>query len=71
MGVRKKQKDVQAFRGQIISPGRPSVAWRQDRVRFWQVIATGAKTRVAGEAAGVSEPVAHRWFRHACGVNPL
>ncbi|WP_229791108.1 IS30 family transposase [Zhihengliuella salsuginis] len=45
-------------------------ARREDRVRFWQAIAVGAKTREAGQAAGVSEPVAHRWFRHAGGVNP-
>ena len=70
MGVRARQKRVQAYRGQIVSPGRPTVAWRQDRVRFWQAIARGAKTREAGNAAGISEPVAHRWFRHAGGVNP-
>ncbi len=70
MGVRARQKRVQAYRGQIVSPGRPTVAWRQDRVKFWQAIAQGAKTREAGDAANVSEPVAHRWFRHAGGVNP-
>ncbi len=70
MGVRGRQQRVQAYRGQIVSPGRPTVAWRQDRVEFWQAIARGAKTREAGNAAGISEPVAHRWFRHAGGVNP-
>ena len=63
-------KQVRAYRGQIVSPGRPAVAWRQDRVRFWVAIAAGKKTREAGDAAGVSEPVAHRWFRDAGGVNP-
>jgi hypothetical protein len=29
-----KQKKVRAYRGQIPSPGRPTVAWREDRVRF-------------------------------------
>ncbi|OYN85898.1 IS30 family transposase [Parenemella sanctibonifatiensis] len=70
MGVKERQKRVQAYRGQIVSPGRPTVAWRQDRVRFWAAIARGEKTSAAGVAAGVSEPVAHRWFRHAGGVNP-
>ena len=70
MSVRNSQKQVRAYRGQILSPGRPSVAWREDRVRFWVAIASGAKTRDAGVAAGVSEPVAHRWFLHAGGVNP-
>lgn len=70
MPSRNRQKQIRAYRGQIPSPGRPSVAWREDRVRFWVAIASGAKTRDAGVAAGVSEPVAHRWFLHAGGVNP-
>ncbi|GAA4727145.1 MULTISPECIES: IS30 family transposase [Micrococcales] len=70
MSVWDRQKQVRAYRGQIVSPGRPTVAWRQDRVRFWIAIAAGKKTREAGDAGGVSEPVAHRWFRDAGGVNP-
>jgi IS30 family transposase len=65
-----RQKRVREYRGQIPSPGRPTVAWREDRVRFWAAIAAGVKTREAGVAAGVSEPVAYRWFLHAGGVNP-
>lgn len=65
-----KQKAVRAYRGQIPSPGRPTVAWRQDRVRFWAAIARGDKTEDAAVAANVSSPVAFRWFRHAGGVNP-
>lgn len=70
MGVVERQKMVRAYRGQIVSPGRPSVAWREDRVRFWAAVAGGAKTEQAGVEAGVSGPVAYRWFRHAGGVNP-
>ncbi|RFA06588.1 IS30 family transposase [Subtercola boreus] len=70
MGSGNQQKQVRAYRGQMVSPGRPTIAWREDRVRFWAAIAEGAKTRDAGVAAGVSEPVAHRWFVHAGGVNP-
>jgi transposase, IS30 family len=70
MGVWERQRAVQLYRGQIWSPGRPTVAWRQDRVRFWVAIACGEKTEAAGVAAGVSGPVAFRWFRHAGGVNP-
>ena len=33
-------------------------------------IARGVKTEEAGVEAGVSSPVAYRWFRHAGGVNP-
>ena len=70
MGSTNKQKAVRAYRGQIPSPGRPTVAWRQDRVRFWAAIARGDKTEDAAVAANVSSPVAFRWFRHAGGVNP-
>ncbi len=70
MGVRKRQREVQLYRGQIPSPGRPTVAWRGDRVRFWAAIAEGVKTEDACVEAGVSGPVGFRWFRHAGGVNP-
>jgi hypothetical protein len=65
-----RQRVVRAYRGQIPSPGRPTVAWRADRVRFWVQISRGAKTEDAADEAGVSGPVAFRWFRHAGGVNP-
>jgi len=65
-----KQRRVREYRGQMPSPGRPSVAWREDRVRFWAAIATGVLTDDASQAAGVSAPVGYRWFRHAGGVNP-
>ena len=68
---RNRQKDIRVYRGQIPSPGRPSVAWRADRVRFWAAIARGAKTEEACVEAGVSAPVGFSWFRHAGGVNPL
>jgi Helix-turn-helix domain len=70
MGVRERQELVRAYRGQIVSPGRPTIAGREDRVRFWAAVARGAKTEHAGVEAGVSGPVAFRWFRHAGGVNP-
>ncbi len=71
MGTMKERlREVQLYRGQIPSPGAPTVAWRQDRVRFWEAIARGVKTDVAAQEAGVSSPVGYRWFRHAGGVNP-
>ncbi|WP_353941058.1 IS30 family transposase [Streptomyces sp. HUAS MG91] len=70
MGAVERHKQVRAYRGLMPSPGGPSVAWREDRVRFWTAIARGAKTEVACSAAGVSGPVGFRWFRHAGGVNP-
>jgi IS30 family transposase len=70
MAYGQRQKRVRAYRGQIPSPGRPTIAWREDRVRFWDGIARGLKTEDAGIEAGVSAPVAFRWFRHAGGMNP-
>ena len=67
---RNRQKDIRTYRGQIPSPGAPTIAWREDRVRFWAAIARGLKSDEAGVEAGVSSPVAYRWFRHAGGVNP-
>ncbi len=68
--MRERQREVQLYRGQVPSPGRPTVAWREDRVRFWTAIARGVKTEDAAVEAGVSSPVGFRWFRHAGGVNP-
>jgi IS30 family transposase len=68
--MRERQRQVQLYRGQVPSPGRPTVAWRADRVRFWAAVAAGLKTEDAAREAGVSSPVAFRWFRHAGGVNP-
>ena len=68
--MRERQREVQLYRGQVPSPGRPTVAWREDRVRFWAAVAGGLKTEDAAGVAGVSAPVGFRWFRHAGGVNP-
>ncbi len=68
--MRERQREVQLYRGQVPSPGRPTVAWREDRVRFWAAVADGVKTEEAAAVAGVSAPVGFRWFRHAGGVNP-
>ncbi len=68
--MRERQREVQLYRGQVPSPGRPTVAWRADRVRFWAAVARGLKTEDAAGEAAVSSPVAFRWFRHAGGVNP-
>ena len=71
MGVRERQQSVRAFRGQMWSPGRPSKARREDRIRFWEAIASGASSEDAGGEAGVSQAVGSRWFRQAGGMPPL
>src|SRR5438132_13130350 len=68
MGVGKRQQAIRSMRGQIWSPGRPSTARREDRVRFWEAIARGASSEDAAFDAGVSQAVGSRWFRHAGGM---
>jgi len=62
---------VRAMRGKVWSPGRPSTARREDRVRFWGAIAAGLSSEDAAAAAGVSSAVGSRWFRHAGGMPPI
>jgi hypothetical protein len=70
MGVGPQQRRVREYQGQMPSPGRPTVAWREDRVRFWSAITRGLRSEEAAVEAGVSPPVGTRWFRHAGGVGP-
>jgi IS30 family transposase len=71
MGVGKRQQEIRAFRGQMRSPGRPPVARREDRQRFWAAIARGLSSEDAAVQAGVSQPVGTRWFREAGGMPPI
>jgi IS30 family transposase len=50
------------------SPGRPSVARREDRQRFWQAIARGLSSEDAAVSCGVSPAVGVRWFRQSGGM---
>jgi transposase, IS30 family len=71
MGVRERQREVRAFRGQMWSPGRPSTARHDDRVRFWEAIARGLSSEDAAGEVGVSQAVGSGWFRQAGGMPPL
>ena len=71
MGVRERQQAIRAMRGQMWSPGRPSVARREDRQRFWRAIAAGRSSEEAAAAAGVSQAVGSRWFRDGGGMPPI
>jgi IS30 family transposase len=66
-----RQKAIRAMRGKMWSPGRPSTARREDRVRFWEAIALGFSTEDAAVEAGVSSAVGARWFREAGGMPSL
>ena len=70
MGVRERRA-IQAMRSRVWSPGRPSTARREDRVRFWQAIARGASSEDAAGEVGLSPAVGSRWFRHAGGMPPI
>ena len=65
--MRERQRAVQLYRGQIPSPGRPTVAWRQDCVQFWAAIAQGGSSEDAALEIGVSPAVgavvSSRWRR--------
>jgi len=71
MGAGKRQQAIRAMRGQMWSPGRPSVAQREDRQRFWRAIAAGCSSEDAAAAAGVSQAVGSRWFRDGGGMPPI
>src|ERR671932_1601542 len=69
MGTRKRRSD-RSGRGVSRSPGRPGVARREDRRRFWAAIATGRSSEDAALRAGVAPAVGARWFREAGGMPP-
>src|SRR6266705_388088 len=53
------------------SPGRPPVAGREERQRFWLAIAKGMPSEDAGIEAGVSPAVGTRWFRDSGGIRSV
>jgi len=71
MGVGKREREIRAMRGHLWSPGRPSTARRQDRIRFWNAIARGTSTEDAAAEAGVASALGTRWFRQAGGMPPI
>jgi IS30 family transposase len=65
-----RRRSDRALRGKLRSPGRPGVARREDRRRFWAAIAAGRSSEAAAIEAGVSPAVGTRWFREAGGMPP-
>ena len=68
MGTPKRRRSDRAGRPAMWSPGRPPVARREDRQRFWAAIARGLQSEDAAVEAGVSPAVGVRWFREAGGM---
>ncbi len=66
-----RQQAIRAMRGKMRSPGRPSTARREDRVRFWEAIASGLSSEDAAAEVGLASAVGTRWFRDAGGMPPL
>jgi IS30 family transposase len=68
MGEPRRRRADEAGRPPMRSPGRPPVARREDRQRFWAGIACGLQSEEAAVAAGVSSAVGVRWFRQGGGM---
>jgi IS30 family transposase len=66
----RRRRSDRSGRGALRSPGRPPVARREDRRRFWAAIAAGRASEAAAADAGVSPAVGVRWFRQAGGMPP-
>jgi hypothetical protein len=62
---------ARAGRPAMRSPGRPPVARREHRERFWVAVARGMPSGDAGIEAGVSPAVGTRWFRDSGGIRPV
>src|SRR6202158_4646719 len=69
MTIRKRRSD-RSGRAPLSSPGRPPVAGRDERRRFWAAIAAGKASEDAAVGAGVPQAVGTRWFRKAGGMPP-
>jgi hypothetical protein len=65
-----RRRSDRALRAKSPSPGRPGVARREDRRRFWTLIAAGQSSWATAVGVGVSEAVGSRWFREAGGMPP-
>ena len=66
----RKRRSARSGRPRLSSPGRPPVAGRDERRRFWAGIATGLASEDAAIGAAVPQAVGTRWFRKAGGMPP-
>src|SRR5215216_7977087 len=68
MGTPRRRRSGVAGRAPMRSPGRPPVARREHRQRFWEAIARGLSSEDAAVSCGVSPAVGGRWFRQGGGM---
>src|SRR3954465_5689002 len=66
----RRRRSDRCRRGALRSPGRPSVARREDRRQFWVLIAAGRSSEDAAAGVGVAPALGTRWFREAGGMPP-
>src|SRR3954463_15315250 len=66
----RRRRSDRCRRGALRSPGRPSVARREDRRQFWVLIAAGRSSEDAAAGVGVAPALGTRWFREAGGIPP-
>jgi IS30 family transposase len=71
MGAARHGRCRRGIRPAVGSVGRPGVGMREVRQRFWQGIARGLSSEMAGTSAGVSTSVGARWFRQGGGMPNL
>jgi transposase-like protein len=67
---RRKRRSDRSGRAPLWSPGRPPVAGREERRRFWAAIAAGLASEDAAAAADAPPALGTRWFRKAGGMPP-
>jgi transposase len=65
-----RRRPDRSLRAKEASRGRSGVARREDRRRFWVLIAAGQSSETAAMDVGVSQAVGTRWFREAGGMPP-
>jgi IS30 family transposase len=68
MGASGRRRADRALRAPMRSPGRPPVARREHRQRFWKTIARGLSSEDAAVVCSVSPAVGARWFRQGGGM---
>src|SRR4051794_41776817 len=66
----RRRRSDRCGRGALRSPGRPSVARREDRRQFWVLIAAGRSREGAAAGGGGAPALGARWFRGGGGRPP-
>src|SRR5260370_25278489 len=66
-----RRRSDRALRDKLRSPGRPGMARRENRLRFWALIAAGLSSEEPANRAWVAPPGGAPLFRGAWGVAAL